>query len=128
METSAKSKTEEIANNLVEWCNKGEWMRVYQEYYSPEIVSIETEDKSEMAHLEGMDAVMKKGEWWQDTFEVHSSTASEPVVADNWFSVKFEMDTTHKPSGQRSKSSELGVYKVADGKIVREQFFYDMQG
>ncbi|MBT8319480.1 MAG: nuclear transport factor 2 family protein [Gramella sp.] len=103
-------------------------MRVYQEYYSPEIVSIDTEDKSEMAHLEGMDAVMKKGEWWQDTFEVHSSTASEPVVADNWFSVKFEMDTTHKPSGQRSKSSELGVYKVADGKIVREQFFYDMQG
>jgi len=35
------------------------------------------------------------------------------------------MDTTHKPSGQRSQSSELGVYRVQDGKIVKEQFFYD---
>jgi hypothetical protein len=70
---------------------------------------------------------MKKGEWWENTFEVHSSKASDPVVADNWFSVKFDMDTTHKPSGQRSKSSELAVYKVEDGKIVREQFFYDIK-
>ncbi len=66
-----------------------------------------------------------KNEWWQETFEVHSSKASNPVVADNWFSVKFEMDTTHKPSGQRSQSSEIGVYQVEDGKIVREQFFYN---
>lgn len=128
METTEKSKTKEIAENLVAWCNKGDYARVYQEYYSPDIVSIETEDKSDMARLEGMEAVMKKGEWWQNTFEVHSSQASDPVVADNWFTVKFEMDTTHRPSGQRSKTSELGVYKVADGKIVREQFFYDMQG
>jgi len=118
----------EIADNLVEWCNKGDYVRAYQELYSPKIVSIETEDQSEMAHLEGMEAVMKKGEWWENTFEVHSSIASDPVVADNWFSVKFEMDTTHKPSGQRSKSSEIGVYKVEEGKIVREQFFYNNMG
>lgn len=128
METAANAKTEEVASNLVEWCNNGDYVRAYQELYSPEIVSIETEDQSDMSHLEGMEAVMKKGEWWEETFEVHSSKASDPVVADNWFSVKFEMDTTHKPSGQRSKSSEIGVYKVKDGKIVREQFFYDMKG
>lgn len=126
--TEANVKTKEIANNLVDWCNKGEWQKVYQEYYSPEIVSIEDEDTSDMARLEGMEAVMKKGEWWENTFEVHNSKASAPVVADNWFSVKFEMDTTHKPSGQRSKSSEIGVYKVKDGKIVKEHFFYDMKG
>jgi hypothetical protein len=118
--------TNEIAQNLVAWCNKGEYEKAYEHLYSPEIVSIETEDKTEMARLEGMEAVAKKGEWWENTFEVHSSKASEPVVADNWFSVKFEMDTTHKASGQRSQTSELGVYKVENGKIVREQFFYDM--
>jgi ketosteroid isomerase-like protein len=37
------------------------------------------------------------------------------------------MHTTHKPSGQRSKMSELAVYEVKDGKIVKEQFFYDTQ-
>jgi ketosteroid isomerase-like protein len=38
------------------------------------------------------------------------------------------MDTTHKPSGQRSKTSEIAVYEVQEGKIVKEQFFYDMKG
>jgi hypothetical protein len=127
METTSNTKTKEIASNLVEWCNSGDYMRAYKELYSPKIVSIETEDESDMAHMEGIEAIMKKGEWWENTFEVHSSKASDPVVADNWFSVKFDMDTTHKPSGQRSKSSELAVYKVEDGKIVREQFFYDIK-
>lgn len=36
------------------------------------------------------------------------------------------MDTTHRPSGQRSQSSEIAVYEVKDGKIVKEQFFYNM--
>jgi ketosteroid isomerase-like protein len=35
------------------------------------------------------------------------------------------MDTTHKPSGHRSTTSEIAVYEVKDGKIVKEQFFYD---
>ncbi len=127
----AKEKTssrdvKEIANKLVKYCNGGDYSKAYQELYSPDIVSIETEDQSEMARLEGMDAVIRKAEWWVDTFEVHSSVASDPVVADDYFSVKFEMDTTHRPSGQRSKSSEIGVYKVKDGKIKREQFFYGM--
>lgn len=117
-------KTQEIANNLVKWCNKGDYGRCYQELYSPAIESIEPEG-SVHQHVKGMDEVMKKGEWWENTFEVHSSKVGEPTVADNWFSVRFEMDTTHKPSGQRSTSSELGVYQVKDGKIVKEQFFYD---
>jgi len=37
------------------------------------------------------------------------------------------MDTTHKPSGQRNKMSEIGVYEVKNGKIVKEQFFYDQE-
>jgi hypothetical protein len=128
MEATMKMSTKEIADNLVEWCNKGEWQRAYQELYSPKIISIEEEGKDNMARLEGMEAVMKKGEWWANTFEVHSSKASDPVIADNWFSVKFEMDTTHRLSGQRSKSSEIAVYKVKEGKIVKEHFFYDRMG
>ena len=49
--------------------------------------------------------------------------ASAPVVADHWFSVKFEIDTTDKQSGERSTLSEIGVYKVQDGKIVKEHYF-----
>lgn len=120
-------KTSEIATNLVSWCNAGDYDRCYKELYSPNIVSLEPKG-AEMERSEGMEEVGKKGEWWETNFEVHSSTASEPIVADNWFSVRFEMDTTHKPSGQRAKTSEIGVYQVKDRKIVREQFFYDMPG
>jgi ketosteroid isomerase-like protein len=120
-------KTQEIANNLVEWCNKGDYAKCYQELYSPDIVSLEP-SWAEHSRSEGMEAVGKKGEWWENTFDVHSTTVSEPTVAENWFSVRFDMDTTHKPSGQRSKSSEIAVYQVKDGKIVQEQFFYDMPG
>ncbi|WP_035335252.1 nuclear transport factor 2 family protein [Dokdonia sp. PRO95] len=120
-------KTNEIANNLVNWCNEGNYERCYKELYSPNIVSLEP-SWAENARAEGMQEVAKKGEWWENTFEVHSSKASEPTVADNWFSVRFDMDTTHKASQQRSQTSELAVYQVKDGKIVQEQFFYDMPG
>lgn len=115
--------TKEIAENLVNWCNSDQEERCYQELYSPNIVSIEPTGDNPIAN--GMDEVAKKGEWWQENFEVHSRHTSEPIVAENWFSVRHEMDTTHKPSGQRSQMSEIGVYEVKDGKIVKEQFFYD---
>ena len=120
-------ETKEIAEKLVAWCNKGDYDSCYEQLYSPNIVSLEPE-WAEHHRSEGMEAVGKKGEWWENTFEVHSTEVSEPTVAENWFSVRFDMDTTHKPSGHRSKSSEIAVYKVKDGKIVQEQFFYDMPG
>ena len=118
-------ETKEIAKKLVNWCNQGEFEKPYQELYSPNIVSIENDGTAEGAHVEGLDGIQKKGEWWQENFEVHSSSASDPIIADNWFSCVFTMDTTHKPSGQRSKTSEIAVYQVQDGKIIKEQFFYD---
>ena len=80
-----------------------------------------------MAIANGMEEVAKKGEWWKENFEVHSMKASAPIVADNWFSVRFDMDTTHKPNGQRNQMSEIGRFQVQEGKIVKEQFFYDTQ-
>ncbi|CAM3402025.1 nuclear transport factor 2 family protein [Zobellia roscoffensis] len=121
-------ETDEIASKLVAWCNEGDFEKPYQQLYSDKIVSIENDGKAEGAYVEGFEGIKKKGEWWQENFEVHSSKASDPVVADNWFSVKFTMDTTHKPSGQRSTSSEIAVYEVQDGKIVKEQFFYNENG
>lgn len=118
-------ETKEIAEKLVNWCNQGDYASCYQNLYSPDIVSIEPKG-AQMEEVHGMEAVAQKGAWWEETFEVHNSTVSEPIIADNWFSVRFEMDTTHRPSGQRSQSSEIAVYEVKDGKIVKEQFFYDM--
>jgi len=117
--------TNEIATKLVNWCKDGDYEKPYRELYSPKIVSIENDGKGEGGIAEGFEGIQKKGEWWKENFEVHKTTVSEPIVADNWFTVKFEMDTTHKPSGHRSTMSEIAVYEVKEGKIVKEQFFYD---
>lgn len=119
-------KTEEVANNLVTWFNNNEEARCYEELYSPNAISIEPGGEHPISN--GMQEIAKKGEWWRQTFDVHNTKVSQPVVADNWFSVRFDIDSTHKPSGQRSQMSEIGVFQVADGKIVKEQFFYNMEG
>lgn len=117
--------TKEIASKLVKWCQAGDFETPYQHLYSPDIVSIENDGSAEGARVEGFEGIQKKGEWWKENFEVHSTEVSEPLVAENWFSVRFNMDTTHRPSGQRSVMSEIAVFHCKDGKIIQEQFFYD---
>jgi len=36
--------------------------------------------------------------------------------------VQFDLDATEKASGKRMPMSEVGVYKVKDGKVAREEF------
>lgn len=38
--------------------------------------------------------------------------------------VRFTFDVTIKANGHRMTMDEMGLYTVADGKIVREEFFY----
>jgi len=118
--------TKDIAEKLVSYCRNGEDQKAYQELYSPEITSIEMQEPMKEVH--GFEGIAKKGQWWEENFEVHGTEVSAPLVADNHFSVRFWMDTTHKPSGQRSQMNEIAVYEVKDGKIWKEQFFYDIQG
>ncbi|MBN8691028.1 MAG: nuclear transport factor 2 family protein [Armatimonadetes bacterium] len=114
-------KAIEVGTRLVELFNAGNWEPIYAELYSPEIVSIEA-DGMESKGMEGINA---KNEWWAENFEAHSLKATGPFPhGDNLFAVVYDMDTTHKPSGQRSQMQEVGVYELQDGKIVRERFCY----
>ena len=38
------------------------------------------------------------------------------------FVAQFDVDVTDKGIRKRAKMSELGIYTVKDGKIVREEF------
>jgi ketosteroid isomerase-like protein len=38
------------------------------------------------------------------------------------------IDATFKPTGQRQTMTEMALYTVKDGKIVEEQFFYNVAG
>ena len=115
--------TQEIANRLVELCRTGQYEQCYQELYSPNIVSIEPSGAM-TEKAQGFEELKKKGEAWQDMVqEVHSGEVSDPITADGFFSCIMTTDLTYK-DGNRVKFSEVCVYEVQDGKIVKEQFFY----
>jgi hypothetical protein len=117
--------TEALARRFVELVRAGNSPAIYEELYSPEIVSIEMDHDPSMPHKwVGMEELMKKNEWWEANFTVLSHSVSEPLVCPTHFCVRYDMRTTHKPTGQTTDMSELGVYEVKDGKIVREQYFY----
>ena len=119
--------TQEVANRLVELCSAGKFDEAMKQLYSPDIVSMEAgAPPGQSRESKGIDAVMAKGKWWEENHEVHSSTVEGPLVANAHFSVTFKMDVTFKPQNRRFHLEEVAVYKVADGKVVYEEFFYNM--
>jgi len=119
--------TQEIADQLVKMCSNSQFIEAGDKLYSPDIVSVETgAPPGQSREAKGIEAVPAKGKWWVDTHEVHSTVVAGPLVAGPCFAVTFKMDATHKPSARRFRMDEVAVYTVADGKIVREEFFYSV--
>ena len=119
--------TQEVANKLVSYCRSGDWETAMKELYSPNAVSIEMPGEQGFPErVEGMEAIAKKGETWNSMVEeVHGVEVSDPIVAGDHFSCSMTMDITMK-GAPRMKNPELCMYKVQDGKIVSEQFFYEL--
>lgn len=117
--------TQEIANRLIELCRKGDYATAYSELYSPDCVSIEPKG-TPLEICNGLEEMAEKGKVWNEMMEeFHGSSIGEPIVADNHFCLPMMIDATFKETG-REKMNELCVYQVKDGKIVKEQFFYDV--
>ena len=117
--------TQEVADTLVRLCSEGKFMEATETLYSPDIVSVEASaPPGGSRESKGIAAVRGKGEWWTANHELHSSIVEGPLVAGSHFAVTFKMDVTFKPQNRRFEMEEIAVYKVADGKIVYEEFFY----
>ncbi len=118
--------TQQVADKVVEYCKAGKFIEAYK-LYSPDIVSVEAgAPPGQSRESKGLDAVKAKGDWWMQNHQVHSSKVEGPLVAGPYFSVKYEFDVTFKPQNRRFKMEEVAIYKVADGRIVHEEFFYSM--
>ena len=114
--------TQAIADDFTAMLKAGEFEAAGEKYWSPDVRSVEAMEGG-MADIRGIDAVRGKGKWWYDNHEVHSASASGPLVNHDQFLVDFEMDVTFKGDGQRRQLNESAVYTVKDGKIVEERFF-----
>ncbi len=122
------ANAKEVGTQLVSMCREGKNHECVQKLYADNVVSVESVAGGGMdREANGKEAVLGKSTWWAENHEVHSAEVMGPFPhGDNKFAVRFKMDVTSKPMGnQRMELDEIGVYEVADGKIVREEFFYD---
>lgn len=124
------SDARSIGKKLVEYCRNGLNLEAISTLYSRDIVSVEAASTPDFpGEIRGIDNVVAKNKKWYDMNEVHHAAADGPFPHGDKFAVIFRYETTAKEGprkGQRSKFEEVAVYTVKDGKIVREEFFYDM--
>ena len=115
--------TQEVAEKVVELVRQQASYRALDTLYDKDIVSVEASaSEGESAEKRGIDQVRGKIDWWLNAMEVHSFTAKGPFVAHDRFVVQYDADVTEKDSKKRFQLSEVGVYTVKNGKIVREEF------
>jgi hypothetical protein len=121
------SEAIDVGTQLVNLVQEGKDHEAVNTLYDQNIVSIEGQGSDAMpARIEGIEAIRGKHQWWYDNHEVHSTVATGPFIGhrEDQFVVKFDMDTTFKPSGERQQMSEVGLFTVKDGKVVQEEFLY----
>lgn len=115
--------TEEVAKQVVELVRKQAWYEALDKLYDDNIVSVEAYSMSgESPETRGKEGVRGKIDWWVNTMEVHSFDAKGPFVGHDRFVVQYDADVSDKKTKERRKMSEVGVYTVKNGKIVREEF------
>ena len=121
--------TKDIAAKLVELCKQGKNVEAVDTLYAADAISVEAGGPAGVSReAKGLAAIKAKGEWWVNTHEIHSAAVRGPWPHDDRFVVGFVYDVTNKPSGKRMTLDEVGLYTVQNGKIVKEEFFYDMGG
>jgi hypothetical protein len=115
--------TEQIAQKVVELVRKQAWHEAVDTLYDKNTVSIEARaNDGESPEKSGIDQVREKTDWWLQNMQVHSFKANGPFVAHDRFVVQYDADVTDKNSNERMQLSEVGVYTVKNGKIIREEF------
>jgi SnoaL-like domain len=118
--------TLEVATRLVEIIKTGDAHQAFAELYHPEIVTIEA--SPENREMTGIEACKQKGEWFNSMFEVHGSEILGPFPNEDEFALLITYHLTHRESGNKFPMTEVAIYTVADSKIVREKFYYSMEG
>ena len=126
MTTGTTTATAAVAEELVSFCRAGRNIDAINTLYSPDIVSVESMSSEQMPREQkGIEAIRQKNQWWADNNEVHSAEVDGPFVGEDKFATYYKFDVTFKPTGKRELMEEMALYTVKDGKIAREEFFYN---
>ena len=117
--------THEVGKSYVALVREGRREECLSTLFSPDAVSVEAVQlPGRERTVKGLDALRGKSSFFLANNDVHKAEIFGPYPHDHRFAVRFVFDLTFKPTGERKTMDEIGLFTVADGKIVREEFFY----
>jgi hypothetical protein len=118
--------TYELGKSYVALVKEGRREECLSTLFSPDAVSVEAvQFPGRERTVKGLDALRGKSNFFLANNEVHKAEIFGPYPHDDRFAVRFVFDLTFKPTGERRTMDEIGLFTVVDGKIAREEFFYD---
>lgn len=124
IEREKTMELKEIAEALVKGCREGHEVANLDRLYAADAVSVEAMDHGNGRETKGLDGIKGKHAWWDGAMEVTRQNVSDPMLhGDDRFAVMFDVAAREKASGNVMEMKEVAVYHVANGKIVREEFF-----
>lgn len=119
-----KMSTKEVAESLVRFCRQGQFKDAINELYHNDIVSVEVRAGVRI-ESKGIEAIKEKAQQFDaDCEKIIVFTCSDPVVSDHHFSVAMNMQAEFKSAPETVHMSEIALYEVKDGKIIKEEFHY----
>lgn len=115
--------TKEIAERLRDLLKQGQFEQAQKELFASDVTSVEPATAG-IPEVKGIEAILEKGAQFRASVEAwHGITVGEPIISNTHFAITLKVELTFK--GQEpSTMDELIVYRVADGKIDHEQFYY----
>jgi len=72
----------------------------------------------------GRDALNAKNQAWEAENEILEFLIKGPFVGATGFSLHFDVSLKNRHSGDTMRMTEVAVYTVENGKVVREEFMY----
>ena len=116
--------TRHIGNRLVELCRARKYLQAIDELYADDASSCE--DFGEARQVSSKSAIRGGTEKWLATFDLPEHHIDAPVYCGDKFAVRFTGRMVKKDGSAEHKYQEVGIYTVKNGRIVGQEFFYDM--
>ncbi|MEM9329391.1 MAG: nuclear transport factor 2 family protein [Bacteroidota bacterium] len=116
--------TQVLAEKLRQCIADTDIATIHNELFAENVESIEPQF-APLPHAKGLQQVKQKADLFGGNLkELHSKDVSrEVVISGDHISLGMSFDATLQ-DGNRMQLSEVIIYRVEDGKIVSEQFFY----
>ncbi len=112
----------EMAADYAAMVAAGQMDQAALRYWSDELVTREAMP-GDMAETHGKAQAVAKAEGWYANHEIHGFRSEGPFVNGDTFLLLMELDVTPK-GGERMHIREIVGYRVAEGKVVEERYYY----